>query len=141
MPSPNEYRAGRQGSTASTSSITSAMSTSGTSGATTTSSTAPPPRRVRVILFSKLNNSRQRQHLADKNVQSSKVLFESLQAQKRSNDPAAVARRQSLNEQRPPAGFFGQLWNKCVPLPIKLCSSKRSVPYANYINTIQLGSR
>ncbi|EGS18091.1 uncharacterized protein CTHT_0061060 [Thermochaetoides thermophila DSM 1495] len=90
MPSPNEYRAGRQGSTASTSSTTSAMSTSGTSGATTTSSTAPPPRR------------------------SSKVLFESLQAQKRSNDPAAVARRQSLNEQRPPAGLIGQLWNNWV---------------------------
>lgn len=44
--------------------------------------------------------------------QSSHVLFESLQAQKRRDDPASVARRQSFNEQRPQGGFLGQMWNK-----------------------------
>lgn len=41
-------------------------------------------------------------------------LFEGLQAQKRSNDPASIARRQSMNEQRPAAGFFGNMWNNYV---------------------------
>ena len=42
------------------------------------------------------------------------TLFESLQAQKRNSDPASVARRQSLHEQRPQAGFIGKMWNKYV---------------------------
>ncbi|GAB1310973.1 hypothetical protein MFIFM68171_01183 [Madurella fahalii] len=42
------------------------------------------------------------------------VLFEGLTAQKRKDDPASIARRQSLSEQRPKAGFIGQMWNKYV---------------------------
>jgi hypothetical protein len=42
------------------------------------------------------------------------VLFEGLQNQKRNNDPASVARRQSMNEQRPKPGFIGQMWNNWV---------------------------
>ncbi|KAK0618285.1 hypothetical protein B0T17DRAFT_618896 [Bombardia bombarda] len=38
-------------------------------------------------------------------------LFEGLQAQKRKDDPASIARRQSMNEQRPRSGFIGQMWN------------------------------
>ncbi|KAL2154310.1 hypothetical protein VTH82DRAFT_2986 [Thermothelomyces myriococcoides] len=41
-------------------------------------------------------------------------LFESLTAQKRRDDPASIARRQSLSEQRPKPGFFGQMWNAWV---------------------------
>ena len=41
-------------------------------------------------------------------------LFEGLHAQKRGNDPASVARRQSMNEQRPAAGFIGTMWNNFV---------------------------
>lgn len=41
-------------------------------------------------------------------------LFETLQAQKRKDDPASLARRQSLNEQRPTAGFLGSMWNRFV---------------------------
>ncbi|KAK4145452.1 uncharacterized protein C8A04DRAFT_10632 [Dichotomopilus funicola] len=37
-----------------------------------------------------------------------------LQAQKRKDDPASLARRQSLNEQRPTAGFLGSMWNRFV---------------------------
>ncbi|KUI66244.1 Conidiation-specific protein 8 [Cytospora mali] len=39
-------------------------------------------------------------------------LFASLQEHKRPNDAASIARRQSLNEQRPPPGIFGTMWNK-----------------------------
>ncbi|SPQ18745.1 05835e87-1a36-4e86-bac8-1803a1313188 [Thermothielavioides terrestris] len=60
-----------------------------TSSATSTgSATAPPYRR------------------------SSRTLSEGLTAQKRKDDPVSIARRQSLNEQRPQPGFFGQMWNK-----------------------------
>ncbi|KAK3341487.1 hypothetical protein B0T25DRAFT_573861 [Lasiosphaeria hispida] len=38
----------------------------------------------------------------------------SLTAQKRSSDPASLARRQSLHEQRPRVGFIGQMWNNWV---------------------------
>ncbi|KAH6619693.1 hypothetical protein B0J18DRAFT_251741 [Chaetomium sp. MPI-SDFR-AT-0129] len=44
-------------------------------------------------------------------------LFETLQAQKRKDDPASLARRQSLNEQRPTAGFLGSMWNSWVRGP------------------------
>ncbi|KAK0731545.1 hypothetical protein B0H67DRAFT_639924 [Lasiosphaeris hirsuta] len=47
-------------------------------------------------------------------IQASHGLFESLTAQKRSNDPASLARRQSLHEQRPRVGFIGQMWNNWV---------------------------
>ncbi|KAL2257495.1 hypothetical protein VTK26DRAFT_100 [Humicola hyalothermophila] len=68
----------------------STASASSTGSKTTSASTAPPPRR------------------------SSHTLFETLQAQKRGDDPASVARRQSMNEQRPQGGFINQMWNNWV---------------------------
>lgn len=44
--------------------------------------------------------------------QASQGLFEGLTAQKRKDDPESIARRQSMNEQRPKSGFIGQMWNK-----------------------------
>ncbi|KAM7195116.1 hypothetical protein V8F20_007666 [Naviculisporaceae sp. PSN 640] len=44
-------------------------------------------------------------------------LFEGLTAQKRGTDPASIARRQSMNEQRPKSGFIGQMWNNWVHGP------------------------
>ncbi|KAJ9157457.1 hypothetical protein NKR23_g24 [Pleurostoma richardsiae] len=41
-------------------------------------------------------------------------LFASLHAHRGSDDPRVMARRQSLSEQRPSAGFFGQMWNSWV---------------------------
>ncbi|KAK3395956.1 putative conidiation-specific expression protein [Sordaria brevicollis] len=41
-------------------------------------------------------------------------LFEGLTAQKRRNDPASIARRKSLSEQRPPSGFIGKMWDNWV---------------------------
>ncbi|KAK3694727.1 hypothetical protein B0T22DRAFT_79777 [Podospora appendiculata] len=41
-------------------------------------------------------------------------LFEGLTAQKRKDDPASMARRQSMNEQRPQAGIIGKMWNNWV---------------------------
>jgi len=38
--------------------------------------------------------------------------FEGLMAQKRSSDPVNMARRQSLHDQKPQAGFFGSMWHK-----------------------------
>jgi hypothetical protein len=64
-----------------------------TSSATSTGSAnanSPPPRR------------------------SSHALFESLNAQKRKDDPISMARRQSMNEQRPSTGFIGKMWNNWV---------------------------
>jgi len=50
---------------------------------------------------------------ADTNqTQASHGLFEGLTAQKRKDDPASIARRQSMHEQRPRSGFIGQMWNK-----------------------------
>ncbi|KAI1489543.1 hypothetical protein F5X96DRAFT_640552 [Biscogniauxia mediterranea] len=37
--------------------------------------------------------------------------FEGLMSQKRGSDPASMARRASLNEQKPQAGFFGRMWH------------------------------
>ncbi|CCC06494.1 hypothetical protein SMACR_04887 [Sordaria macrospora] len=45
---------------------------------------------------------------------SSHGLFEGLTAQKRRNDPASVARRQSLSEQRPSTGFIAKMWDNWV---------------------------
>ncbi|KAI0200344.1 hypothetical protein F4808DRAFT_460937 [Astrocystis sublimbata] len=36
--------------------------------------------------------------------------YESLMNYKRSNDPNSIARRASLSEQKPQAGFFGSMW-------------------------------
>ncbi|KAK7969832.1 hypothetical protein PG988_008905 [Apiospora saccharicola] len=37
--------------------------------------------------------------------------FEGLMATKRTNDPSSQARRNSLHDQKPQAGFFGQMWH------------------------------
>ncbi|KAL7628569.1 hypothetical protein AAE478_000084 [Parahypoxylon ruwenzoriense] len=37
--------------------------------------------------------------------------FDGLMNQKRTSDPSSLARRASLNDQRPQAGFFGQMWH------------------------------
>ncbi|KAJ8119986.1 hypothetical protein ONZ43_g3190 [Nemania bipapillata] len=42
--------------------------------------------------------------------QSSGPSYESLMNYKRSNDPNSMARRSSLNEQKPQSGFFGSMW-------------------------------
>jgi len=39
-------------------------------------------------------------------------LFASLQEQKRSSDPAQMARRQSMHDHKPAPGMFGKMWNK-----------------------------
>lgn len=44
-------------------------------------------------------------------------LFASLQEHKRPQDAASMARRQSLNEQRPPPGIVGTMWNNWVRGP------------------------
>ncbi|KAI5923290.1 hypothetical protein F4810DRAFT_669643 [Camillea tinctor] len=38
--------------------------------------------------------------------------FDGLMTQKRGSDPASMARRASLSEQRPQAGFFGRMWHE-----------------------------
>ncbi|KAI0876299.1 hypothetical protein GGS24DRAFT_499032 [Hypoxylon argillaceum] len=49
--------------------------------------------------------------------------YESLMNYKRSNDPNSMARRASLNEQKPQSGFFGSMWHKYVlPAPTHLPS-------------------
>jgi hypothetical protein len=85
MPSVDEFRTGRSNSTVSTTSATS------TSSAAAGKTAPPAPQR-----------------------RSSHALFETLTAQKRGTDPASVARRQSMSEQRPQAGFLGQMWNNWV---------------------------
>ncbi|KAK3937058.1 hypothetical protein QBC46DRAFT_344949 [Diplogelasinospora grovesii] len=47
----------------------------------------------------------------------SSQLFQGLTAQKRKEDPVSVARRQSMNEQRPQVGFFGTMWQNFVRGP------------------------
>ncbi|KAI1660161.1 hypothetical protein F4813DRAFT_314971 [Daldinia decipiens] len=37
--------------------------------------------------------------------------FEGLMNQKRGSDPSSIARRASLHDQKPQAGFFGQMWH------------------------------
>ncbi|KAK4043679.1 hypothetical protein C8A01DRAFT_43433 [Parachaetomium inaequale] len=87
IPSGTEFRAGRADSTSSSTST-------GTSNSNSTSSGGGAP--------------------AQPHRRPSHPLFEGLQAQKRSSDPASVARRQSMNEQRPTTGFIGQMWNNWV---------------------------
>ena len=48
------------------------------------------------------------------NRRSSHGLFEGLTQQKRKDDPVSMARRQSMNDQRPKPGFIGQMWNSWV---------------------------
>lgn len=91
-----KFRTDRADSTASTASTTSATSTGSPPAAMPTS---PVGRR------------------------SSHGLFEGLTAQKRKDDPISLARRQSMNDQRPKPGFIGQMWSKCVIFP----SSSRGV--------------
>ncbi|XXG93839.1 hypothetical protein Hte_000088 [Hypoxylon texense] len=37
--------------------------------------------------------------------------FDGLMNQKRASDPNSMARRASLHDQKPQAGFFGQMWH------------------------------
>ena len=54
-------------------------------------------------------------------LQSSGPNYDTLMNYKRSADPQAAARRQSLNEQKPQSGFFGTMWHKYVePFPCSL---------------------
>ncbi|RKU40190.1 hypothetical protein DL546_002173 [Coniochaeta pulveracea] len=48
---------------------------------------------------------------------SSSGLYANLNAINRGDDPASVARRQSMHDQRPATGFFGQMWNNYVRGP------------------------
>lgn len=41
-------------------------------------------------------------------------LFNSLEQQKRSTDPAQVARRASMHDHKPAPGIFGRMWNDYV---------------------------
>ncbi|KAI2635953.1 hypothetical protein GGS21DRAFT_57051 [Xylaria nigripes] len=41
---------------------------------------------------------------------SSGPTYDSLISYKRSNDPSSIARRASLHDQKPSAGFFGSMW-------------------------------
>ncbi|KAI0972742.1 hypothetical protein F4678DRAFT_460305 [Xylaria arbuscula] len=43
--------------------------------------------------------------------------YDSLMNYKRSNDPNSMARRASLNEQKPQSGFFGSMWYNFVRGP------------------------
>ncbi|KAK0673322.1 hypothetical protein QBC41DRAFT_343108 [Cercophora samala] len=88
MPSGPEFRTGRSDSTSSTSS-TSTTNTVDSNSGMPKSPTVTPRRR-------------------------SGHLFEGLEAQKRSQDPAAVARRQSMSDQRPKSGIIGSMWNSWV---------------------------
>ncbi|KAI1265956.1 hypothetical protein F5Y18DRAFT_426469 [Xylariaceae sp. FL1019] len=51
------------------------------------------------------------QDLSQRQRRSSGPSFDSLMNHKRSTDPHAAARRNSLNEQKPTAGFFGSMWH------------------------------
>lgn len=96
MEDTTKFRTDRADSTASTASTTSATSTGNPSSAMPTS---PIGRR------------------------SSHGLFEGLTAQKRKDDPISLARRQSMNDQRPKPGFIGQMWSKCV-FPLSFCFAR-----------------
>ncbi|KAK0729224.1 hypothetical protein B0T21DRAFT_452669 [Apiosordaria backusii] len=87
LPSGPEFRTGRADSTFSTSS-TGTTNTNFNAGGMPTSPTQAPRRRS--------------------------GLFEGLEAQKRPSDPASVARRQSMSDQRPKTGFIGSMWNNWV---------------------------
>ncbi|KAK3300995.1 uncharacterized protein B0H64DRAFT_382388 [Chaetomium fimeti] len=107
LPSGTEFRAGRSDSTAS------ASSTGSTTGwanvkqqAATTTATAPTTQQAAAAAAARTPASPYRRP--------SHPLFEGLTAQKRKDDAASVARRQSMSEQRPATGFIGQMWNNWV---------------------------
>ncbi|KAI1171210.1 hypothetical protein F4777DRAFT_583145 [Nemania sp. FL0916] len=52
----------------------------------------------------------QQQGTTSRRRSSSGPSYESLMNYKRSNDPSSMARRASLTEQKPQAGFFGSMW-------------------------------
>ncbi|KAI0154800.1 hypothetical protein GGR57DRAFT_501997 [Xylariaceae sp. FL1272] len=51
------------------------------------------------------------QDFSQRRRRSSGPSFDSLMSHKRSSDASATARRNSLNEQKPNAGFFGSMWH------------------------------
>ncbi|KAK4128601.1 hypothetical protein N657DRAFT_639084 [Parathielavia appendiculata] len=111
MPSGNEPRATRSDSTASASSATSGPPVSDRE--LPREMPLPPPFATKVPVPSWAGGSSKEQQQNARR-KSSHVLFEGLTAQKRKGDPESVARRQSFNEQRPPPGFIGQMWNSWV---------------------------
>jgi len=101
LPSGTEFRAGRSDSTASASST---GSSAATGWANQMQQQKPAQGTVPARPNPQSPSFRRPSH----------PLFEGLTAQKRKDDPASMARRQSLNEQRPAPGFIGQMWNNWV---------------------------
>ncbi|KAJ8132561.1 hypothetical protein O1611_g1064 [Lasiodiplodia mahajangana] len=61
---------------------------------------------------SKSPTEQQQQGSTTRRRRSSGPSYESLMNYKRSSDPNSIARRASLNEQKPQSGFFGSMWHK-----------------------------
>ncbi|TGJ82458.1 hypothetical protein E0Z10_g6283 [Xylaria hypoxylon] len=59
----------------------------------------------------KATAEQQQQGSTSRRRRSSGPSYESLMNYKRSNDPTSMARRASLNEQKPHSGFFGSMWH------------------------------
>ncbi|KAI1128112.1 hypothetical protein F5Y10DRAFT_265431 [Nemania abortiva] len=55
-------------------------------------------------------DQQQQQGSTTRRRRSSGPSYESLMNYKRSADPNSIARRASLNEQKPQSGFFGSMW-------------------------------
>ncbi|KAJ1331110.1 hypothetical protein MN608_04568 [Microdochium nivale] len=58
-----------------------------------------------------MDNKPTEQQASPSRRRSSGPSFEGLMALKRDSDPASMARRQSLHDQKPQAGFFGSMWH------------------------------
>ncbi|KAL2122861.1 hypothetical protein VTJ04DRAFT_3316 [Mycothermus thermophilus] len=115
LPTEHEMRAGRSDSTASDMSVHSRRESTGSmtmpaAMRAAQASLPQPSQRGLQPGQPQANQPTQRRSSSG----SGRHLFESLEAQKRKDDPASVARRQSMSEQRPPPGFIGRLWNKYV---------------------------
>lgn len=57
------------------------------------------------------DQQQQEQSSTSRRRRSSGPSYESLMNYKRTTDPNAMARRASLNEQKPQSGFFGSMWH------------------------------
>jgi hypothetical protein len=111
LPSGTEFRAGRADSTSSSTSTGTNTSSSATGSSPGGGGIAGWASQMQKQAQAAATHA---QAPAQPHRRPSHPLFETLQAQKRSSDPAAVARRQSMNEQRPSTGFIGQMWNNWV---------------------------
>jgi hypothetical protein len=104
LPSGTEFRAGRSDSTASASSTGSTTGWANVKQQAATTTAAAPTQQAAAAARTQASPYRRPSH----------PLFEGLTAQKRKDDAASVARRQSMSEQRPATGFIGQMWNNWV---------------------------